>query len=189
MTERWRCFVALPLDGSLTSALSSAVAAWRRDPRADTLRWAEPGGWHLTLVFLGAIDPDDIARAAAAARRVAALHWPTEVTTGRLGAFPRPGSARVLWYGVSDTDGRLAALADDLSDAMQLPRDEPYRPHITLARARRRPVDLRGWVEAAAVSAPGGRLEVDTIELMRSHLGSGPARYETLATFTLGGAS
>lgn len=189
MTEVWRCFVAAPLGDSLRAALAASVAGWSHQSPADALRWAEPDAWHLTLAFLGAMDPGDVARAAVAIRRVAAAHEPMEVATGRLGAFHRPGSARVLWYGVGDVDGRLSALAGDLADALALSGDEPYRPHVTLARARRRPVDLRGWIESAAASAPGGRLTVDRIAFMRSHLGAGPARYETLAIFTLGGAT
>jgi RNA 2',3'-cyclic 3'-phosphodiesterase len=189
MSAGWRCFVAVPLGELLRSELARAAAGWRTQPPADALRWAEPDAWHLTLAFLGSVDPDDVPAIAAAVRRAAAAHEPTEVVTGRLGAFHRPGSARVLWYGVADADGRLAALAGDLADALALPDDGPFRPHVTLARARHHPVDLRGWIEAAAASAPEGRLVVDRIALMRSHLGEGPARYETLATFTLGGAS
>ena len=189
MTERWRCFVAVSLDAMLLTALSAAVARWRQEPPADALRWAAPDGWHLTLAFLGSVDPRAVDGIAATVHRVAILHTPMQVRTGRLGAFPRSGSARVLWHGVTDPDGALAALAADLGDALGLPRDEPFRPHVTMARARRRPVDLRGWIEAASIAAPHGGLTVRTVELVRSHPGAGPARYETLATFTLGGAS
>jgi 2'-5' RNA ligase len=188
MSAGWRCFVAVPLGDSLRSALSEAVPGWRLQPPADGLRWAEPDAWHLTLAFLGTVNPDDEPRMATAIGGVAAGHPPTEVATGRLGAFHRPGSARVLWYGVHDADGRLTALAGELACALGLDSEEAYRPHVTLARARRRPVDLRGWIEVAAASAPEGRLTVDRVSLMRSHLGGGPARYETLETFTLGGA-
>ena len=107
--------------------------------------------------------------------------------TGRLGAFARPGSARVLWYGVADEDGALAALADDLAVALEVPLEDAYRPHITLARARRHWIDLRGWIVEASEAAPKSAIEVRAMELMRSHLGHGPARYETLASFPLGG--
>ena len=187
MSAGWRCFVAVPLGEALRAELTKAAAGWRTQPPADALRWAEPDAWHLTLAFLGSVDPDDVPWMTAAVRRVVAAHDPTEVETGRLGVFHRPGSVRVLWYGVADPDARVAALAGDLADALALPHDEPFRPHVTLARARRRPVDLRGWIEAASASAPDGRLTVDRIALMRSHLGSGAPRYETLASFVLGG--
>jgi 2'-5' RNA ligase len=188
MSAGWRCFVAVPLDDSLRSALSEAVSGWRLQPPADGLRWAEPDAWHLTLAFLGPVDSEDVPRIAELIGCVAAAHSPTEVATGRLGAFHRAGSARVLWYGIHDPDGGLSALAGELASALGLASEEAYRPHVTLARARRRPLDLRGWIEGAATSAPEGRLTVDRIALMRSHLGGGPARYETLETFTLGGA-
>ena len=54
---------------------------------------------------------------------------------------------------------------------------EPFRPHVTLARARGRSVDLRAWLEGESAPAPEGRSTVDELA-MRSHLGRGPARYE-----------
>jgi 2'-5' RNA ligase len=74
-----------------------------------------------------------------------------------------------------------------LATAFGLAQDEPFRPHITLARARRRHVDLRGWIERASESAPTGRISVAALHLMRSHLGAGPARYETLGSWLLEG--
>ena len=189
MTDRWRCFVAVPLGDALRADLAAVIVGWRQDPRTDGLRWADPAGMHLTFAFLGAVQPDEVTRIRQAMDPVAVAHAPMTVSTGRLGAFARPGSARVLWYGVADADGALTDLADALAGALGLRADGPYRPHITLARARRRSVDLRGWIEEASMAAPVGRLEVSVIQLMRSQLGRGPARYETLASFDLGGGS
>jgi RNA 2',3'-cyclic 3'-phosphodiesterase len=189
MIERWRCFVAVPLDEELRGSLSTAVTAWRQEAPADALRWADPDGWHLTLAFLGSLHPGEVEAISGAIRGVAGKHRPTRVETGRLGAFHRAGSARTLWYGVLDADGALSALAGDLARGLGLDVEAPYRPHITLARARRRPVDLRGWIERASLHAPSGQLAVKSVELMRSHLGRGPARYETLASIELGGAA
>lgn len=189
MTASWRCFVAVRLDEVLRASLSEAVAAWRHQPPADVLRWADGDGWHLTLAFLGSVSPDEAVAASRAVSAVAAVHAPFRVETGRLGAFHRAGSARTLWYAVADHHGRLTTLAGDLARALDLEVEAPYRPHITLARARRGPVDLRGWIEPASVRAPAGRLTVADVHLMRSHLGTGPARYETLASMPLTGAS
>jgi 2'-5' RNA ligase len=163
------------------------VSRWRDEPPADALRWADPDGWHLTLAFLGSIPADSVDTVAATIEGVALAHRPIRLETGRLGAFHRAGSARTLWYGVSDADGSAASLAADLARALGLAFEEPFRPHVTLARARQRPVDLRGWIEAASLRAPSGELHVTAVELLRSHLGSGPARYERLSSFDLGG--
>jgi RNA 2',3'-cyclic 3'-phosphodiesterase len=187
MIERWRCFVAVPLHGTLTARLVDAVARWSVDPRTIGLRWVEPDALHLTLAFLGDIDPTQVPAHRRSIEGVAARHSAVTVPTGRLGAFARPGSARVLWYGVGDVQGALGALAADLADALGLEAvDEPYRPHVTLARARRGWLDLRGWIGEASASAPEGRLSVAALDLMRSHLGRGPARYERLASVRLG---
>jgi len=187
MTERWRCFVAAPLDDAIRVALSATTAAWRREPPADGMRWADPDAWHLTLAFLGSISHVAVPVVSRAIGDVAATHRPFRVETGRIGAFHRPGSARTLWYGVGDSDATMASLAADLVRALGLRAAEPYRPHITIARARGQPVDLRGWIEPASMSAPSGHLDVRAIHLMRSHLGRGRARYETLASFVLRG--
>jgi 2'-5' RNA ligase len=186
--ERWRCFVAVPLSDELRGALAAAVERWRAHPATDGLRWTEPAALHLTLAFLGGQDPRDVPAVAERIRSVATGHRPFVAATGRLGAFHRGGSARVLWYGVEDPDGALSSLAGGLATALNTPLDEPFRPHVTLARARRRPVDLRGWIEPASLQAPVGRLGVSELRLMRSHLGGGPARYETLASIPLSGA-
>jgi len=188
MIETWRCFVAVPLDDPLCAALSASVTAWRREPPADELRWADPEGWHLTLAFLGGTSPEAVPAVSRAIGDVVAAHQPFGVETGRLGAFHRPGSVRTLWYGVDDRSGALSSLAGELAVALGVAPEEPYRPHVTLARARRRPLDLRGWIEPASLQAPSGHLDVGGIQLVRSHLGRGPAWYETLASFVLGGA-
>jgi 2'-5' RNA ligase len=186
MSEPWRCFVAVPLDDDLRSRLSGAVVGWKADPRTEGLRWVEPDALHLTLAFLGRIDAGSVPKLERAMATVAGRHPAATLPTGRLGAFARPSSARVLWYGVHDAEGAVSSLASDLGAALGLePTGEPFRPHVTLARARHRWLDLRGWIEEASASAPEGRLALDTLAFMRSHLGSGPARYETLASVRL----
>ena len=183
MSELWRCFVAVPIGESLRSTLAKAVDGWK----LEGLRWTDPANWHLTLAFLGPTDAARVASIAAVMERVAAAHGPVHVRTGGLGAFPAPGRARVLWYGVEDPAGELDALARDLSSELGVEVAGPYRPHLTLARARREPVNLPSWL--ADASAPEGGLVVDRLDLMRSHLVGGPARYQAIGTALLGAAA
>ena len=182
--ERWRCFVAVPIGGGLRADLARAVHGWGD---LEGLRWTDPEAWHVTLAFLGSVEAGRVPEVAGRLRVVAEQHAPMSLATGGLGAFPSPARARVAWYGVDDADGRMARLAADVVQALGLEAAQPYRPHLTLARARRQPVDLRSWL--ASASAPGGRLFVDRVELMRSHTGKNAARYETLETIALGGVA
>lgn len=184
MTDTWRLFVAVALGHELRRDLAEAVAAWRTREDLAGLRWAEADGWHVTLAFLGSLPASDVSRVIATATSAVGVHAPMTRATGGLGAFPTPRRARVAWYGVADPDGRVAALASDLREALGVDDAGPFRAHVTLARARREAVDLRPWL--ARASAPEGELIVDRVDVMRSHTGAGPARYETLASIPLG---
>ena len=184
MTERWRLFVAVPIGERLRADLAAAVGVWRARPDLVALRWSDPRTWHVTLAFIGSTDPVVVPGIVDALERVAARHAPARRPTGGLGAFPAPGRARTAWYGIRDPDGALRALANDLRLALRIDEPAPFRPHLTLARARAGEVDLRSWIEDADV--PSGALDVKGLELVRSHVGSGPPRHETLAVARIG---
>ncbi|MEJ7803794.1 MAG: RNA 2',3'-cyclic phosphodiesterase [Candidatus Limnocylindria bacterium] len=181
--DRWRCFVAVPIGEALRADLRTLVDAWRD---LDGPRWTDPDGWHITLAFLG---PIDAASVPGLTERLTSIAVQSSMSfqSGGLGAFPTPARARVAWYGVEDAGGRLAGFADDVARALDLRVRQPFRAHVTLARSRRRPMDLRAWL--ASASAPEGVVDVDRIALMRSHVGEGPAQYETLSTIPLGVAA
>lgn len=185
--ERWRCFVAVPVPDELSRALHRSLEPWRGRPDLAGLRWSSPQQRHVTLAFLGGVDsmrvPDIVATVTAVARR----HEPMRLVTGGVGAFPSAGRARVVWYGVADPDDRLGAMARDVANVLGLDGRERFRPHITLARAGKGPVDVRPWRSELSDAVPSGVLDVAAVDLMRSHLGADAARYETLATMPLRG--
>jgi 2'-5' RNA ligase len=188
-SERWRLFVAVPIGERLRADLAAVVKVWQDRPDLSGLRWTDAHGWHLTLAFLGATEPAVVSDLGDALRGAAARHQPARLTTGGLGAFPSRARARVAWYGISDPERRLEALARDVARAVRLGEDARFQAHITLARARRDAVDLSAWLAEADGEAPAGVLELDRVELMRSHLGRGPARYEVLQSIFLGVAA
>lgn len=180
--ERWRCFVAAPIGEELRADLAAAVDEWRARADLAGLRWSDPASWHVTLAFVGPVDPPSVADLSARLDAAAAARAPIHLRTAGVGGFPALARARVAWYGVGDPDGTLAALARDVRREAGVDADK-FRGHVTLARARGEPVDLRAWIRDA--DAPSGELVVDHIELMRSHLGRGPARYEVLDALAL----
>jgi RNA 2',3'-cyclic 3'-phosphodiesterase len=184
MADRWRLFVAVPIDDELRAALAASVADWRGRPDLAGIRWTEPEAWHLTLLFLGATDPGEVTAIVRTLEHVVAGHEPMALATGGLGGFSSAGRARVAWYGVDDPERRLRRLADDVRAALAPDESSRFRAHVTLGRAKSDPVDLRAWI--ADARPPQGSLRVDDLVLMRSHLGRGPARYEALATAPLG---
>jgi 2'-5' RNA ligase len=181
----WRCFLAVPMPEALRLSLADAVAALRDDPQIEAnWRFADADGWHVTLAFLGATPPASVGSLVHAVTDAVSDLAPFEVATGGLGCFPSRQHARVLWYGVVEPDHRLRDLARLVQAAAGLEEGAPFRPHITLARARdRRGTDAE---ELLAREVPAGSIPVRGVTLFRSHLGRGPVRYEELADVPLG---
>jgi 2'-5' RNA ligase len=185
--EGWRCFIGVPigqpLDKELRASLGPLKAATSAE--ADELRWIDPREWHLTLAFMGPTPESELPRLIEALTEVAANHAPFAIPTGGLGAFPSRREVRILWYGLADRSRRLAELAIAVRIAMDCDTASPFRAHLTLARAK----GDRGVTLPAATwktPVPAGQLAVEELVLYRSHLGSGPATYEILASAPLG---
>jgi 2'-5' RNA ligase len=165
------------------------VARWQAVEPVPDLRWSEPHGWHVTLAFLGNIDPSEVPRLVSALRDAMDGVATFRLETGGVGAFPRPGAAQAIWYGVSDPHHQLTDLAAGVQSAVLPSSDRArFRPHLTLARSRVRGGEpLGAWL--ATLDPPSGTLTVSGLTLFRSHLGGGGlARYEALARLPLGGA-
>ncbi|HET7732169.1 MAG TPA: RNA 2',3'-cyclic phosphodiesterase [Usitatibacter sp.] len=129
---------------------------------------------HMTLAFLGDVDPlriEDAQRVAGAVPRRG-----FRVVLDRLGAFR---SARVAWAGCREAAAELAslqrALAGRLRDAGFELEDRAFTPHLTLVRKIARPV--RGKAMAAV------EWDAQALLLMLSEKGTG--RYSTLASWPL----
>jgi RNA 2',3'-cyclic 3'-phosphodiesterase len=179
----WRCFVAVLLPDDLREALRAWVAEVRRGGTlAADWRWTDPDGWHITLAFLGATALEMVPGIVDHLSHDLEGREGFSVAAGGIGAFPGRSRARVLWYGIQDADRRLAELARVVRAATATDEAAPFRPHITLARARER---QGAPLPSRSQEPPTGEVPVDAVMLMRSHLTGGPARYEVLAEFPL----
>jgi 2'-5' RNA ligase len=143
--------------------------------------------WHLTLAFLGDVDPARVDPLGERLARAAARHRVLALSFAGAGTFPRQHAhARVVWtnvFGDRRELGLLAAGAVAAAVRERIAVDErPYRAHLTLARVRQ-PVDV-GPLVAELSSYAGPTWTAADLHLMRSHLGPTP-RYETLGTWPL----
>ena len=178
-----RLFVAVVPPAEEVARLEAAIGA-----RDERLRWVPPEQWHLTLVFCGevaeSVVPELTERLGRAAARTDA--FPLALAGG--GSFPKQAArARVLWVGLAGDVSTLSRLADRCSAAARRcgidVEDRPFRPHLTLARARRDAVDVRDHVERLS-SYSGESWQVGTIRLVHSTVGA-KVHHETLGEFRL----
>ena len=178
-----RAFVAVFPPLAVREAL---VGAARELPVAGEVRWVRPENVHLTLKFLGDVSEDDLLdRVTEALEPIRERHEPFEAEPSGFGAFPSTRRARILWAGIGEGSEPLRALAKDVEASLNPlgfgREDRVYRPHLTLGRARSRPVVLEATGSPSTV--PG--FSVRHVELVQSVLESAGATYSTLATYAL----
>jgi len=193
--ETIRAFIAVPLPHPLLDRLSALQRQLESQVPSRSVRWVRVEGIHLTLKFLGDTPTEklpDIKRAlAAVARHVPACTF----TVGELGCFPNPRRPRVVWVGMQEPAGRLAALQDAIEEVMAPlgypPEGRGFTPHLTLGRvrpgARRDEVSRVGEVVTGKTGEPLAEVSADHFALIRSVLKPTGAEYTTLEEFPLHG--
>ena len=154
----------------------------------DGLRWTTRDQWHATLQFLGRVDDLDVL--AEAVRAAVASVEPPVARLGGGGAFPKVHRGSGLWIGFAVGGDALAAVATAVGGAtapLGYPaEDRDFRPHVTLARARR-PRDLRTLVDVLGDDPVGPEWSVSEVELVESETLPEGARYTTRARLPLAG--
>ncbi|CAM5654485.1 RNA 2',3'-cyclic phosphodiesterase [Streptomyces aurantiogriseus] len=188
-----RLFAAVVPPEDVTRELGAEIAALRKLPGAEGLRWTGRPGWHFTLAFYGEVDEEVVPELSARLERAAHRSAPFELALSGGGQF---GHGRALWVGASGEVAALRLLADRTEAAarkagLDMGEHRRYKAHLTVARSRDA-VDVRPYVEALDAFA-GRTWTVDELVLVRSNLpksgvpGEQP-RYEAVARWALGGA-
>lgn len=173
-----RVFAAVPIPTEVRKALSKCVS------KLDIPGKVAPSeNWHITLRFLGVVDDVTYDRFLLGLSEVEQESG-FRVRLDCFGAFPKASKATVVWAGVGDGSDHLTLLNEITEEAAQsaglVAEDRPFHPHLTLSRVRP-PADARHLL--------GELLDLawtcDRVVVFRSHLGGGPARYETLESLSL----
>lgn len=168
-----RLFIAAQLPDQVVQALSETSAALRDSVRG---RYVRPDLFHVTLAFLGEVDPWRVDDVQAALARACAGHQQFDVRLGELGCFGKRAKA-TLWQGFCNP-ASFGALAEDVR--AELAREgfdfdaKPFRAHVTLMRA----ADLTAGQLPMPTCAGG---TVDSVCLFKSDLSGKHPVYEALS--------
>jgi 2'-5' RNA ligase len=187
------CAVELPPD---TRARAVRHTARLRENLTTPLKvsWEREEKLHLTLKFFGDLEPEHLDRLMPAMKRAAAVVPPFAARLEGSGVFPALSRPQVLWLGVADATGKLAALQHALEEEcarFNFPRDtRRFHPHVTLARVR----VVNGETRQLARRHKETRFEpvsfsVGELVLFQSLLGAGGSQYVTRYRQRLGDAS
>jgi 2'-5' RNA ligase len=184
--QLWRLFIAVPVPEPVVERLTAITT--RLQSREWPVRWTAAGSAHLTLHFIGEVEPSQAELIRFSLPIEAARHQAFTLQTDRLGVFPDRRKPRVLWMGLEGDTERLAALHQGIGALLaQLDfevEERPLAPHLTLGRLRQEISRERGmeiWTTLRGFET-GDPLDVPVEEviLYRSYLTKAGPHYEPL---------
>ncbi len=189
--KKIRAFLAIDLPGEVREKIGDIQA--RLKGALEGVRWTRPEGIHLTLKFFGDIDKNTIGSISDIVEKGTKGFGPLSLTMGRMGAFPNPGRARVLWIGVEGEIERLAFLQRSMEDDFEAlgfaKETRSFKPHLTLGRARSSRgmiTGLREVMESVRYEDPNP-FPAEGLTLFKSDLVPDGAVYTKIAYFSFGG--
>ena len=168
-----RLFFAIWPPAATAAALSHWAGLARREARG---RAPSAATIHLTLAFLGEVEPERTAAAVAAARAVRAA--PHELPLEQAQYWARN---RIIWVGPRATPAPLEALAASLAAALAregfVLERRRFAVHVTLLR--------KAGVKCPLPPLPRLTWPVEEFSLVRSTLAIAGSSYEVLERFPL----
>jgi RNA 2',3'-cyclic 3'-phosphodiesterase len=187
-----RAFIAVKPPEAVLARLATLETDLHQSTWPGGFRWTPLENVHLTLLFLGNVLRSDLNGLQAALESACEAVPAFEVECRGLGCFPNSRRPSVLWAGLK---GNLAGLAElqrrivsACSSFGEHQEKKAFRPHLTLARAKR--FDARLIVDlekdlAQRSDTSFGTWTTDHVSLVESRLRTTGPEYHDLQTCAL----
>ncbi len=151
----------------------------------DGVKWVSPDGLHLTLKFLGEQEEGRLHSIIAAMKKTAGSTAPFYLQFARIGLFPSPQRARIIWAGIgtgaAETKELAALLEDELAKGGFPLEQRPFKAHLTLGRIRRPlPAERLSRLLDSENNFSTEKAAVRSMRLYESRLSAHGARYTEL---------
>jgi 2'-5' RNA ligase len=191
--ELWRTFCAIALPAPACQQANEHIRKLKDQFPDVRVRWTRDEKFHLTVKFLGEIPEERVGKLSRAATRVTGSLSPFKLVIAGAGAFPPGRPPKVLWLGVTDQEGGLAALHSSLDDECAqegfAKEQRPFQPHLTLARPRepkgaRALASLHKDLNFVAIE-----IAVSELLVIRSELSSNGSNYTVVSRHPLTGSA
>ncbi len=190
--EKIRAFIAIELSEDIKRSLTRLQNKLKSGCGAP-VRWTSPDSTHLTLQFLGDIDPALTERITVVMSEAAVNIHPFHLAIQGLGVFPNPQRVKVIWVGLAGDLEILGKLQKRVESGLTSlgfkPEDRAFTPHLTLGRVRdnARPDERQslGNLIAKTAAVNAASLEVKNFHLIKSQLRPEGPLYTTLSSVEL----
>ncbi|MDH3519181.1 MAG: RNA 2',3'-cyclic phosphodiesterase [Myxococcales bacterium] len=186
---RIRAFFALALDAAPRRAAAACTRALSARPGGDGVRWVREENLHVTLRFLGNVDPARVPDLMCCVRAETRRVGPFCLRLGSTGWFPSERHPRVVALGL-EPPVPVESLADAVERGVVAagfpPEARPFHAHLTLGRVAKR--SARRLDVTGSDTGETEAWSVTEAVLFRSELQRSGARYTPLECAPLGAA-
>lgn len=137
MAYRPKLFAGIELDERVRHGCAEISA--RLQANGLNGRFDEPSKFHVTLAFLGWVDPEDTESIRDRLAAIAQAAPPFTLTLDKIGAFPNERRPKIVWIGARDQGPafrRLAYTARAAYEQLGYNFDKDAVAHVTLARVK-----------------------------------------------------
>lgn len=132
-----RVFIAVRTDPA--DDLMKMLSSIKDHTINDRIKWVDPSGFHITLVFLGEIPGARIRMLDRMLREKCTGFGNFDFVLSGAGVFGSRSDPKVLWVGISQAE-RLYSLYEIISERLMESRfeieDRKFRPHLTIGRVK-----------------------------------------------------
>jgi 2'-5' RNA ligase len=185
-----RIFIAINLPEKVKQSLFFYQSKWPELPS----RWTRKENLHITLVFIGYVRDEELPDICNVVRETASKNKPFSIILKRICYGPTDKKPVRMVWAEGEKSAEVAKLQRDLENSLTegVPRFEgesrAYSPHITLARLKTWEFKAMEPTERPEISEDISLdFEVNSVELMESHLKRSGAEYSVLESFPLKG--
>jgi 2'-5' RNA ligase len=185
MAEQIRSFIAFEMENEQVLNRLSAVQKLLIETGAD-LRLVAPQNIHITIRFLGGINPAMVEKVYEAMKTV--KFRPFIVQIRGLGVFPNINYPRVVWAGMTDGVEQLKSIFIQLEPKIRALGFEAdaygFSPHLTIARVKSGANKQRlAELVTNRKDYEFGIIKADCLRLKKSQLSPKGPTYSTLKEF------
>ncbi len=137
MSEQIRSFIAFDIQNQGIVNRIAAAQKLLMQTNAD-LKLVEPKNIHITVRFLGAMNPDMVDKVYEVMKKINFI--PFNIQLQGLGVFPTVNYPRVVWAGITLGAKQLTSIFEQLEPMVHelgfAPEPNGFNPHLTIARVR-----------------------------------------------------
>ena len=138
MKSKFRAFIAIELPEKIKRDIRKLQHVFAS--HVLDIRWVKPVNMHLTIKFLGDVDPSDIEAVGRLLSDTAANHPIFDLAPRGVGLFPNIRRPSIIWTGIAGQTDVLGSIHKSVNSGLTdigFEADKrPYRGHLTLGRIK-----------------------------------------------------